>query len=115
MVTIPKKTENNIIDRLQSIDPNRDVARIAVEKLTSIGDMVRFYEAYVEVIRANHWFFPETRAMEAIKEGLFRVYGTVERHTNENARKWQMVIEDNSRSQYFDLSDMPMLRITEDE
>ncbi len=51
-----RKKPAEILEKLQSVDPSREVARIAIDVLTTKQDVVRFFDAYVDRLKTERSF-----------------------------------------------------------
>ena len=108
--TIPKieKTGIEIIDRLREADPEKNVAILAVGRLKSRADMVRFYDAYVvylkdhspaELMRQS----PE----ESARLNLLAATGYYDKRTR---ARWHSLISEIEKSEYKHSEQSEMLR-----
>lgn len=104
-----KRKSTGVIDRLQRAEPRRNVVFIAVDKIETIGDMVRFFDAYVTYLKrhgenAEIRKNPEKVATENIRAVLWQVY-SAEINSDPNCKKWLSVVDDIARSEYTGLRD----------
>lgn len=93
------------LDILQRKAPNKGVTFIAVDKLSKIGDIVRFIDDYTAYIRNQGFDNPREVAKTGIMAALWEAYDKdmTKIALDPKARNWMLVISEIDPSKYTQL------------
>ena len=101
-----EKTGISIIDKIRADYPTESsVVKVAINKLTTIGDMVRFVDAYATYLRQEKHTegLSENLAIGEIRNALGQTYLSRESglaSLSNHTLKWLIVLNDLKRSEF---------------
>jgi len=91
------KTGITIIDSLRQIDPDKNIALIAVGKLSTRVDIVRFYDSYIQYLQKYGDVSEKQNPYDSATKNLLFATGYCDEKTRS---KWHSVLKEIENSEY---------------